>query len=214
VAQLAAYYQTQRPTMATFVSSHDLFAGRRLWDQVDGDAAQYRLAAAGYLLQPGTPFIYYGEEVGQAGVSTLAGDPQIRAPMSWTADTGTAGFTTGTPFRPTAPNVLTHNAQSQQRDPQSIHAFYRSMLALRNQRPSIARGNFEHAFADGLVLGFQRRLGKERTLVLINYGRSEATVPVPGLPRTARLRSLFGQARIGATTSLPAQSVQVVAIGR
>jgi len=214
VQKLAEYYRTERPTMATFVSSHDIFAGKRLWDQVEGDEAAYKVAAAGYLLQPGTPFVYYGEEIGQAGVATLKGDLPLRAPMSWTGDTARAGFTTGAPFRPLAPNVSTHNAQSQQHDPQSIHAFYRSVLALRNTRPSIARGSFEHAFADGLVLGFQRRLGKERTLVLINYGRSEATVAVPGLAPRARLRTLHGRARAGAKFTLPPQSVQVFAIGR
>ena len=53
--------------MATMVSNHDAFAGQRLHDQVGGNAAQYKLAAATSLLQPGTPFIYYGEEVGMAG---------------------------------------------------------------------------------------------------------------------------------------------------
>ena len=216
VQQLATYYRSHRATMASFVSSHDRFAGPRLWDAVQGDEAAYKVAAAGYLLQPGTPFVYYGEEIGQGGVNTLPGDLALRAPMSWTADPATAGFTTGTPFRPVAPNVTTHNAADQQRDPASIRAFYRSMLALRNTRPSIARGRFEHAFADGLVLGFQRRLGAERTLVLINYGRSAATVAVPGLGarQRQRLRVLHGDARVGATTTLPPQSVQVVAIGR
>src|SRR6185436_1479499 len=84
VAELARYYRGERPTMATFVSNHDSFAGARLWDAVDGDVARYRVAAAGYLLQPGTPFIYYGEEVGQAGVPNLDGDQPLRSPMSWT----------------------------------------------------------------------------------------------------------------------------------
>jgi alpha-amylase len=72
--------------MATFVSNHDIFAGRRLWDQVGGDEARYKLAAAGYLLQPGTPFVYYGEEIGQAGVGATGGRPADPRPMSWTAD--------------------------------------------------------------------------------------------------------------------------------
>jgi alpha-amylase len=68
VQKVADVLPQASPTMATFVSNHDIFAGRRLWDQVGGDVARYKLAAAGYLLQPGTPFIYYGEEIGQAGV--------------------------------------------------------------------------------------------------------------------------------------------------
>jgi glycosidase len=207
--------------MATFVSSHDIFAGQRLWDQVSGDEARYRLAAAGYLLQPGTPFIYYGEEIGQAGtycaprssqampapqggarplgrpcepLATLEGDLPLRSPMSWSAAPGTAGFTAAKPFRPVAPNHATHNATAQVNDPASLRAFYKAMLALRNDRPSIARGSFEHSFTagdDGLVLGFQRRLGHERSLVLINYGTRAATIDVPGLLASQRLSALY-----------------------
>lgn len=205
VRALATHYLSARPTMATFLSNHDIFAGRRLWDQLQGDEQRYKLAAAAYLLQPGTPYIYYGEEVGQAGIPGLPGDQPLRGPMSWTADARTGGFTTGQPFRPVAPNVATHNAQAQARDPGSILNFYRAMLGLRNGLPSVARGRFEHGFADGLVLGFQRTLGRERTLVLINYGDTEATVSVPGLRPGQRLRAAWprGGAALKAAESTP-----------
>jgi alpha-amylase len=211
VALLADYYRKASPTMATFVSNHDIFAGQRLWDQVEGEAKPYRLAAAGYLLQPGTPFIYYGEEVGQAGAIGLGltDDMPNRAPMSWTAE---GGFTTGTPFRPVSPNAAMNNVQAQRADPNSLLQFYKQMIALRNTRPSIARGGFEHSFADGLVLGFQRRLGKERTLVLINYGREAKRLRVRGIDVRATLTPLHpagGRAQRSATVTLPAQSVRV-----
>ena len=214
VIELADYYKTALPTMATFLSNHDIFAGKRLWDQVGGDTARYKLAAAGYLLQPGTPFVYYGEEVGQAGVHTLAADLPLRAPMSWTAQ---GGFTGGTPFRPHAPNLATHNAQAQRADRASIFHFYKALIGLRNQRPSIARGAFEHAFADGLVLGFQRALERERTLVLINYGTEARRVRVAGLFASSRLATLHpsrGSAQRGAFVTLPAQSVRVYDVRR
>jgi hypothetical protein len=226
VQQLAEYYRKARPTMATFVSNHDRFAGQRLWDQMGGDVARYKVAAAGYLLQPGTPYIYYGEEVGQAEVPGLDGDLPLRAPMSWRPDAAGAGFTSGNPFRPVAPNVLTHNAQTQAQlqaqDPRSILSFYKAMLALRNTRPSIARGSFEHSFADGLVLGFQRQLERERTVVLINYGAGLASVRVPDLPPGQALRSAYPaggalSARVGrdgsATIHLAPLSVRVFDVG-
>jgi glycosidase len=212
VKQLADYFKTASPAMATFVSNHDIFAGRRLWDQVGGDVARYKLAAAAYLLQPGTPFIYYGEEVGQAGATGpgMTGDFPIRSPMSWTP---TGGFTSGSqPFRPLAPNVATQNAHLQRLDPDSIFHFYKAMLALRNTRASIARGSYEHAFADGLVLGFQRALGTERTLVLINYGTQARRVTLPGVGNEAVLASLFPSnqpAERGAVVALAPQSVRV-----
>jgi glycosidase len=215
VRQLAAYYRSARPTLATFVSNHDIFAGQRLWDQVQGDETRYKLAAAAYLLQPGTPFIYYGEEVGQAGIPGLPGDQPLRGPMSWTSDPRGAGFSTKTPFRAVAPNVATHNARSQRSDPRSIWHFYRALIALRNIRPSIARGGFEHSFADGLVLGFQRTLDDDRVLVLLNYGTQPVVVDVPGLQATARGRALYpaGAAPLrGARIALPSQSLRVYSL--
>jgi len=212
VQALATYYRNASPNMATFVSNHDIFGGLRLWDQVGGDEVRYKLAAAGYLLQPGTPYIYYGEEIGQASVPGLKGDDPIRAPMSWTADAKAAGFSSGQPFRPVSPNAGTHNAAAQQRDPASLLNFYKAMLALRNTRPSLAQGSFEHSFAEGLVLGYQRALGAERTLVLTNYGAAPSRVTVRGLPGGALLRALWpakAPAMNGAEVTLPAQSVQV-----
>jgi alpha-amylase len=216
VQRLATYFQRQSWRMATFVSNHDIFAGRRLWDQLNGDEKAYRLAAAAYLLQPGTPFIYYGEEIGQAGVHTLQGDRPLRSPMSWTADPRTGGFTRGTPFRPTSPNVSSHNVAAQQADPASLLNFYKAVIALRHARPSIARGSFEGGFADGQVLGFQRVLDDERSLVLINYGTDSRTQRVAGLPPGARLRILHGPAvrgsagRTGVTLGSPGTDGQVL----
>jgi len=193
VQQVATHYTTgpqgASPTMATFLSNHDIFAGRRVWDQLGGDVPAYKLAAAGYLLQPGTPFIYYGEEIGQAGVLGLEGDLPLRGPYSWTGDPTTAGFTTGTPFRALAPNAATNNLQAQRADPDSIFNFYKALLKLRNGLPSIARGRQEHGFAQGLVAGWQRVHEGERTLVLINYGTQLAKAQIGQLPPNARLLS-------------------------
>lgn len=191
VQRVATHYETASPTMATFLSNHDVFAGRRLWDQVGGDVRAYKLAAAGYLLQPGTPFIYYGEEIGQAGVPGLEADLPLRAPYSWTGDALTAGFTTGAPFRPLAPNLATNNLQAQRADPQSLFNFYKALLKLRNGLPSMARGTQQHGFAQGLVAGWQRVHEGERTLVLINYGKQLAQAEMRDLPPNARLLSAY-----------------------
>ena len=197
VQKVATHYDVAQggasPTMATFLSNHDIFAGRRLWDQLEGNERAYRVAAAGYLLQPGTPFIYYGEEIGQAGVPGLEGDLPLRGPYSWTAEPGNAGFSASAPFRPVfrpvAPNAATHNLQAQRADPDSLFNFYKKLLALRNTLPSLARGRMEHGFAQGLVAGWQREHEGERTLVLVNYGTQLAQAQMEKLPPHARLLS-------------------------
>jgi alpha-amylase len=176
IRKVAAYPARAPATLASLLSNHDAFAGQRAWDQLGGDEARYALAAATYLLQPATPFVLYGEEIGLAGAPELTGDRRLRIPMSWTGDARTAGFTTGTPFRALSGNLGTHNVDAEARDPRSLLAFYRAMLALRNSRPSIARGGYAGAFVDGGLYGFERVLGDERTLVLVNYGRSAARV--------------------------------------
>ena len=190
IAKVAAYPAQAPPTMGVFVSNHDKFAGRRLWDQVDGDSAAYRLAAATYLLMPGTPYIYYGEEIGQAGAAGLVDDPQLRGPMSWTADASTAGFTTGRPFRAVSVNVATHNVAAAEPDPTSLLAHYTMLLALRNSQPAIARGSYEQAVASGATLSVQRKLGADHLVLTYNYGATPARLAVAGLSAGATLATI------------------------
>lgn len=226
--KVADYFVTAPLTMATMLSNHDIFAGKRAWDQFEGNEAPYKLAAATYLLQPGTPFIYYGEEIGMSGVSTLAGDMPLRAPMSWTNDATRAGFTTGSPFRPIAPNVATHNVAAAKKNSQSIYHFYKTMIGLRNTHPSIARGSYEHPFVEANVLGFQRvfsgqhngKAMREQTLVLINYGAEPAKVLVDNLPANARATQVYPRiaaravraTRVSGTTLVSAMGTHAIAV--
>src|SRR5204862_5231766 len=73
---------------APFLSNHDQ---TRTLTQLRGDVARARLAATLLLTLPGTPFIYYGEEIGMTGGKP---DPRLRTPMQWRAGPG-LGFTPG-----------------------------------------------------------------------------------------------------------------------
>jgi glycosidase len=212
IRRVARYPARAPATLASLLSNHDAFAGQRAWDQLGGDVARYKLAAATYLLQPATPFVLYGEEIGLAGAPALGGDRKLRVPMSWTGDPLTAGFTTGTPFRALAGNVATHNVAAETRDPGSLLAFYRAMLALRNARPSIARGAYRSLFVRGRAYGFLRTLGAERTLVLVNYGEDAVAVRPPGVASGARWRALYpaaGGETVGPRLRMAPRSVQV-----
>jgi glycosidase len=216
---LADYFKTAPVGMATMLANHDIFAGRRIWDQLAGDEARYKLAAASYLLLPGTPFIYYGEEIGMAGVAGLPGDEPLRAPMSWSADGRGFSPAGGQPFRPLAPNIASHNVEAQARDPASLLNFYKAMLGLRQRLPSIARGRYEQAqvLEQGRLFSFQRRWGEEHSLVLIHYGREPLQLDLDQLPAQAALRPEYpaqalpqrsdaaGRVRL----ALPPQSVTV-----
>lgn len=203
VKRVADYYRAMAPTMATFLHNHDIFTGQRVWDQLHGDEARYRLAAASYLLLPGTPFIYYGEEIGLAGIDgrDAKDDAPLRSPMSWTS---AGGFTTNAqPYRPPALNRSRHNAETQQREPGSLFNFYRELIALRRASPALTLGRYEADKVDGQVWAFQRVHGKERVLVAINYGDTPAALD---LPKTARALYPKGAA---ARATLPPLSVRV-----
>ncbi len=194
IQRVAAYFTSAPPTMATMLSNHDIFAGKRLRDQLGADDAAYRLAAATYLLLPGTPFIYYGEEIGMAGVDGLPGDAPLRTPMSWTADPASAGGFTRPgvkPFRPASDNAATHNVAAQRTDPASVLAHYKTLLALRNGLPSIAVGRYEAPQVAGQAMAFQRATDDEHTLVLINYGKAPATIRIDRLGANARYASEY-----------------------
>lgn len=217
IQAVSNYFKTTTARMATMVSNHDSFAGDRLWDQVGGNLAQYKLAAATYLLLPGTPFIYYGEEIGMSGGINLTGDWKLRTPMSWSGSTSNAGFTTGTPFRNLSSNVATQNVAAELNDNNSLLAFYKGILAVRNNNPSIAQGTYDNANVSGSLFSFQRTLNTETTLVVINYSSSAATATINNLPANASLTSVYPAGGSNATANgsgtaqiaMAAQSVQV-----
>ncbi len=219
VFAVAEHFRGAPQGMATMLANHDSFAGDRVFNQLAGDLGRYRVAAATYLLGPGTPFIYYGEEIGMAR-GPIGGDPGLRTPMSWSADPRTGGFTSGTPYRVLSGNVTTFNVASQQADPESLLAFYKAMLALRNGIPALAAGRVEQVRSDNLVLAVVRRAGASRTLVVINYDTAVAGVEIDGLPARAPLLSRHPDGGADLTASgdgrvrvdLPAQSVRVFTV--
>lgn len=186
------YFKTAPASMATMASNHDNFAGARIYNQVNGNVATYKMVAAAYLTQPGIPFIYYGEEIGMAGGTGLSGDWALRTPMSWTANTSNAGFTTSsTPFRALSSNVATYNVAAQQADANSIFNFYKALLTLRNTHPALATGSYQFSSVVGSTLSFQRNSGTDHILVVLNYGTNAASVTVNNLPASTTLTPLF-----------------------
>lgn len=216
VARLAAYFQTAPAGMAPFLSNHDGFAGLRPADQLNGNLAQLKLAASAYLLLPGTPFIYYGEEIGLRTALALGGDAALRTPMAW-SDAPNAGFTTGTPYRPLGPNAAATHVAAQQADPSSLLQHYRTLLALRRTVAPLRDGDYANATASGALLSYQRRTAGAAATVAINFGNAAAEAVLTGLPAHTTLQAAYpagaapltsdaaGQARV----TVPAQSLRV-----
>ncbi len=203
----AAYGRDRWPTVV--FSNHDQPRHVSRWGAGRDVDELARASALLLLTMRGTPFLYYGEELGVPGIvvpNEEAIDPparhsvpgfvwwnrdQARAPMPWTGETG-AGFTTGRPWLPLPCDWRTRNVAAQQADAGSVLAFYRGLLALRRSRPALHSGHLARiATPTPGVLAFRRWTVDDRALVVLNLGRRDLTATL-ALDGTAHWRPVFG----------------------
>ena len=174
VAAALAEVQRRYPPAAAdapFLSNHDQI---RLATRLGNDAGRLRTAAALLLTVPGSPFVYYGEEIGAQNGSG-GGDEPKRAPMAWDATAG-GGFTTGTPWYPFSPGQGTANVAVQQDDAASLLSRYRALIRARRASAALRRGEMElltPTYGSPPVLAFVRSLGSERVLVAHNLSPAQ-----------------------------------------
>jgi glycosidase len=178
----------------TFLTNHDMV---RLATQLEEDSNQMRIAAALLLTLPGTPFLYYGEEVGLVNGPTQ-GDESKRTPMPWDATLG-GGFTSGAPWFLFAPGKREVNVAAGTDDPGSLLSHYRDLIRARKSSTALATGAVELLAPAGdsaALLAFVRDSGAERALVLHNLGGDPVEAGPFALP-ASRLERLFGDAGVG-----------------
>jgi alpha-glucosidase len=143
-----------------------------------------------YMLLPGTPITYYGEELGMIDAKLESPvdhrDPE-RTPMQWSAE-AQAGFTSGgQPWLPVNPDYTTLNADAQLKKDIGLnsHAAIYSYLANLRQNEAILFGSTEfiNGTANGHELfGYVRvKKGNPGTLVVVNFGDTEVTADLTGL---------------------------------
>lgn len=157
---------------APFLTNHDQV---RVATQFSRSIPKMKNAAAILLTLPGTPFLYYGEEIGLRN-GTTNNDEAKRTPMPWDGSSG-GGFTTGTPWFPFAPGHETENVASQTGDRTSLLSRYRDLIRLRHASGAIAKGNLELLTppTSSPTLAFLRVEGAERVLVVHNLTDSFVT---------------------------------------
>jgi maltose alpha-D-glucosyltransferase / alpha-amylase len=127
---------------------------------------------------PGTPVIYYGDEIGMGDNIYLGDRDGVRTPMQWSADRN-AGFSLANPQRLYLPLVIdpeylyeTVNVENQRNNPQSLWWWIKRLIAVRNQHPAFGRGTLELLLPDNAkVLAFVRQFEEDRVLVVANLSR-------------------------------------------
>ena len=175
----------------------------------DGDAIA-RAAAVLLLTIRGTPFLYYGEELGMGDVDIPPDesvDPpafrfgpesgwwdrsRCRTPMPWSPGPG-SGFTTGRPWLRLGPDAEIRNVQVQSADPTSILSTYRQLIALRATTPALQIGSLRLLPDDGTeIVAFVRETSGQVILVLLNLGHRDALWHLPVFVGDVGWRPLFG----------------------
>ena len=127
---------------------------------------------------PGTPVLYYGDEIGMGDNVYLGDRDSVRTPMQWSADRN-AGFSTANPQRLYLPVVIdpeynyeSVNVEAQHHNPQSLLWWVRRLLALRKRHRVFGRGRLEMLAPDNpSVLAFVRRDEDTQVLVVANLSR-------------------------------------------
>lgn len=151
---------------------------RRLSPLLENSRPRIELLTSILLSMPGTPVIYYGDEIGMGDNIYLGDRNGVRTPMQWSPDRN-AGFSTSDPSRLYAPPVqdpVHHysavNVESQERDPSSLLAWNRRMLRLRKSSSAFGRGGVEFLEpSNRRILAYLRRHADETVLVVANLSR-------------------------------------------
>ena len=120
---------------------------RRLSPLLENSRAEIELINALLLSMPGSPCLYYGDEIGMGDNIWLADRDAVRTPMQWTPDRN-AGFSTADPgklYLPVVQSLVYHyrltNVEAQMASSSSLLHWVRSMLAVRRQHPVFGMGD-------------------------------------------------------------------------
>jgi maltose alpha-D-glucosyltransferase/alpha-amylase len=151
---------------------------RRLAPLVENSRRRVELLTALLFSLPGTPVIYYGDEIGMGDNIYLGDRNGVRTPMQWSGDRN-GGFSRADPARLFAPPVQDPvygyqaiNVEAQERHPFSLLNWMKRMVGLRRQHPVFGRGSLEFVSSPNRkVLAYLRRDDRESILVVANLSR-------------------------------------------
>jgi len=176
---------------------------RRLAPLMENDPERIRLMKSLLFSMPGSPILYYGDEIGMGDNIYLGDRNGVRTPMQWSPDRN-AGFSRADPQRLYLPPIMDPvygfeavNVEAQQRDPSSQLNWMKRMLATRKASRAFGRGTLQFLRpGNRKVLAYLREVGEEAILCVANLARTaqpveldlkrfKGRVPVEMLGRTS-----------------------------
>ena len=157
---------------------------RRLAPLLERDRRRIELMNSLLLSMPGTPVIYYGDEIGMGDNIHLGDRDGVRTPMHWSVDRN-GGFSRADPAALVLPPIMDPiygfqavNVEAQARDPHSLLNWMRTMLAVRRRHPAFGRGTLRFLYP-----------GNRKVLIYLREyadGSDETLMCVHNLSRTAQ----------------------------
>ena len=156
---------------------------RRLAPLIDNDRRRIELLNGLLMSLPGTPIIYYGDEIGMGDNLYLGDRNGVRTPMQWNGHWN-GGFSTADPeqlYSPLISNPLygyqAINVDSQLRSEHSLLSWMRKLIQVRRSSPVFSRGTIEFLQpTNHRALAYVREFGNERVLVVNNLANSAQAV--------------------------------------
>jgi len=192
-----AWYQalSSKAWPNNFLSNHDMprTASRYCFGEDDRRA---KVAAAMLLTIKGTPFIYYGEEIGMRDIPIrkksdvkdpigktfwpmFKGRDGCRAPMQWNDDDN-SGFSESEPWLPVNADFSQRNVKKQTSDPDSILNFVKNIIQIRKNEPALQHGDFISTISEPKhILAFIRQYNSDQILVILNFSSRKLTYQLP-----------------------------------
>jgi alpha-amylase len=148
---------------AIFLTNHDQ---DRIASVYGSNINTLKLAASLLLTLPGTPYIYYGEEIGMPGTKP---DENIRKPMLWTEGEN-AGFSTARPWNAPARVRPGLNVKAETEDADSLLSHYRRLIRIRTTNFALRHGCYQAvSMANKNIYAYLRSNEQEKLLVLHNF---------------------------------------------
>ncbi|WP_051329083.1 maltose alpha-D-glucosyltransferase [Geminicoccus roseus] len=156
---------------------------RRLAPLMQRDRRRIELMNALLLSMPGTPVVYYGDEIGMGDNVYLGDRDGVRTPMQWSPDRN-GGFSRADPASLVLPPIMdavygfdSVNVEAQSRDQHSLLNWTRRMLMLRRSHQAFGRGTFRLLYpSNRKVLAYFRELGDDKILCVANLSRTPQAV--------------------------------------
>ncbi|MFO8068048.1 MAG: maltose alpha-D-glucosyltransferase [Bacteroidales bacterium] len=151
---------------------------RRLFPLFGGDTRSIELLNFLLFSMPGTPIIYYGDEIGMGDNYYLGDRDGVRTPMQWSPDKN-AGFSYADPQKLFLPVVIDNNyhytsvnVENHERNPSSFLWWKRRVIAKRKQYKAFGRGSINFINSNNpKILAFTREFEDEKILVIVNLSR-------------------------------------------